>query len=125
MSSDNQYTALGPAAVGFQTDGANIDHGAEISGKSVGVHASCDGGDGVAGQSGSSKNSGVWGHNIGGKYGVSGSSPAGVGVWGSSLQQGDNLVDSGQGVRGDGKIGVHGVSRDSEYGGVLGENSGS
>jgi len=28
MSSDNQYTALGPAAVGFQTDGANIVKGA-------------------------------------------------------------------------------------------------
>jgi hypothetical protein len=25
MSSDNQYTALGPAAVGFQANGANID----------------------------------------------------------------------------------------------------
>jgi hypothetical protein len=29
MSSDNQYTALGPAAVGFQTDGANIAKGAQ------------------------------------------------------------------------------------------------
>ena len=31
MSSDNQYTALGPAAVGFQTDGANIAKGAEVA----------------------------------------------------------------------------------------------
>ena len=25
MSSDDQFTALGPAAIGFQTNGANID----------------------------------------------------------------------------------------------------
>jgi hypothetical protein len=38
MSSDNQYTALGPAAVGFQTDGANIATGAEVAGTQLGVH---------------------------------------------------------------------------------------
>ena len=38
MSSDNQYTALGPAAVGFQTDGANIAKGAEVAGTQLGVH---------------------------------------------------------------------------------------
>ena len=37
MSSDDQFTALGPAAVGFQTDGANIEHGAEIQGRSLGA----------------------------------------------------------------------------------------
>ena len=40
MSSDNQYTALGPAAVGFQTDGANIAKGAEVAGTQLGVHGS-------------------------------------------------------------------------------------
>jgi hypothetical protein len=43
MSSDNQYTALGPAAVGFQTDGANIDRGAEIAGNTFGVKGRCQG----------------------------------------------------------------------------------
>ena len=37
MSSDNQYTALGPAAVGFQTDGASIAKGAEVAGTQLGV----------------------------------------------------------------------------------------
>ena len=41
MSSDNQYTALGPTIVGFQTNGTNIDRGAEISGKSVGIKGNC------------------------------------------------------------------------------------
>jgi hypothetical protein len=51
MSSDNQFTALGPAIVGFQTDAANIDRGAEIHGNSVGIKGFCDGpvGDGVQG----------------------------------------------------------------------------
>ncbi|HZZ24256.1 MAG TPA: hypothetical protein VFE60_17470 [Roseiarcus sp.] len=51
MSSDNQYTALGPATVGFQTNGANIDIGAQISGNTVGVRGTCQGavGDGVQG----------------------------------------------------------------------------
>lgn len=52
MSAENQFTALGPAAVGFQTHGANIDVGAEISGNTVGIRGSCQGpvGDGVQGQ---------------------------------------------------------------------------
>ena len=51
MSSDNQFTALGPAIVGFQTDGANIDRGADITGNQVGVHGRCGGpvGNGVEG----------------------------------------------------------------------------
>lgn len=39
MSSDNQYTALGPAAIGFQTDGANIDFGAGVQGRICGAQA--------------------------------------------------------------------------------------
>src|SRR5262245_23691205 len=39
MSSDNQYTALGPAIIGFQTNGSNIDKGAAVAGKQVGVEA--------------------------------------------------------------------------------------
>jgi hypothetical protein len=47
MSSDNQFTALGPAIVGFQTDGANIDVGAQIAGSKVGGNFHCDEGPGV------------------------------------------------------------------------------
>lgn len=39
MSSDNQYTALGPAVIGFQTFGTEIDIGVEAGGNKVGVHA--------------------------------------------------------------------------------------
>ena len=39
MSSDNQYTALGPAVIGFQTFGAEIDIGVDAGGNKVGVHA--------------------------------------------------------------------------------------
>jgi hypothetical protein len=37
MSSDNQYTALGPAAIGFQTDSTDIDKGVQAQGNSIGV----------------------------------------------------------------------------------------
>jgi hypothetical protein len=37
MSSDNQYTALGPAIVGFQTNSSSIVFGATISGTVCGV----------------------------------------------------------------------------------------
>jgi hypothetical protein len=54
MSSDNQFTALGPAAVGFQTHGANIatgafvqgtDKGAVIEGQNLGASVTCNAGD--------------------------------------------------------------------------------
>jgi len=32
MSSDTQFTADGPATVGFQTNGANIKRGADLAG---------------------------------------------------------------------------------------------
>ena len=64
MSSDNQYTALGPAIVGFQTDGSNINIGAQIAGNTVGIKGTCQGpvGDGVQG-TGAGNFSGVagWG----------------------------------------------------------------
>ena len=40
MSSDNQFTALGPTIIGFQTNGTNIDRGADITGKEFGVRGS-------------------------------------------------------------------------------------
>lgn len=47
MSSGNQYTALGPAAAGFQADGANIAKGAEVAldGFSPGVSSEIGNGD--------------------------------------------------------------------------------
>jgi len=38
MSSDNQFTALGPAIIGFQTNASRIERGAEIAGNEAGVH---------------------------------------------------------------------------------------
>src|SRR5215470_3870658 len=78
MSSDNQYTALGPAAVGFQTDGANIDVGVDVAGSKLGAKSHCDDGPGVVGESvhsvgviGSSTND-VGVRGAGGTAGVSG-----------------------------------------------------
>jgi hypothetical protein len=42
VSSDDQFTALGPATIGFQTNASAIDRGAEIAGTSVGVVGRCD-----------------------------------------------------------------------------------
>jgi hypothetical protein len=67
MSSDNQYTALGPAAIGFQTDGANIDVGADVFGNNIGAVGRSDNGPGVKGES---KVSGI--HGEGGFRGVYG-----------------------------------------------------
>ena len=37
MSTSDQFTAFGPARIGFQTDGTEIDRGAEIAGNTFGV----------------------------------------------------------------------------------------
>ena len=46
MSSDNQWTALGPAEVGFQTHGANIKAGADVAGTVIGAKGMCTGSNG-------------------------------------------------------------------------------
>lgn len=134
MSSDNQYTALGPAIVGFQTHGTNIDRGAEIAGNSLGILGHCDGGNGVHGQSGSVNDSGVWGENTNGGFGVSGSTNAAsgargviAGVWGSNTGAGAGVrgtSGSGDGIFGEGRNGVHGHSGSATDSGVWGENNG-
>jgi hypothetical protein len=111
------------------------------------ISARCNSSNGIIGQSGSSKDSGVWGENTSTGYGVSGStnSPApqagvwghnfgsgygvrgdsgsfGVGVWGSTVQPG-TLADDGEGVFGEGRNGVHGRSRSATDSGVWGENT--
>jgi hypothetical protein len=47
MASDEQFTALGPTIIGFQTHGTNIDKGASITGNQVGVEAHGNNGNGV------------------------------------------------------------------------------
>jgi hypothetical protein len=79
MSSDNQYTALGPAIVGFQTDGTQIDRGAEIAGNLLGIKGTAGGqGDGVQGFGGDAGGKGVVGQGGEGRSGVVG----GIGVLG-------------------------------------------
>jgi hypothetical protein len=128
MSSDNQFTALGPAIVGFQTDSANIDRGAEITGNSVGIKGFCGGpvGDGVQGF-GSGDFSGVAG--FGGN--VPQGANAGTGVFGLGGTAAETFGGGGApGVRGIGgggpntspssAVGVYGQGGD-ESPGVVGQ----
>jgi hypothetical protein len=64
MSSDNQFTALGPAVVGFRTDGTTIDLGADIAGNSIGVRATCNDNTAGVGVDGSSVAIGVHGSAV-------------------------------------------------------------
>ncbi|MGO1072496.1 hypothetical protein [Lysobacter sp. CA199] len=117
MSSDNQFTALGPAAVGFQTNGSNIDRGAEIQGKTLGVRGEADEGVGVLGVS--NKSFGVSGESLL-QHGVLGTSEEGVGVMGRSGKK--------DGVRGFGEPGMLGlcVSKAKHMpNGVMGLSEGS
>src|SRR5262245_17845413 len=111
MSSDNQFTASGPATIGFQTNSASIDVGADVTGSQAGVRGHADKGIGVEGTSredveGNDQGVGVVGRGpsvgvrgIGGRVplslttgtGVDGFSDSGVGVQGHS-QQGDGVV---------------------------------
>lgn len=86
MSSDNQYTALGPASIGFQTDSTDIDVGADIAGNSTGVKGRCDEGPGVVGESTSA---GVKGRGLQGVYGLGAnrSRNDGTGVLGEGYQE--------------------------------------
>jgi hypothetical protein len=102
MSSDNQYTALGPAIVGFQTDGTNIDRGADIAGNSLGIRGACQGaiGDGVHGFGGNAGGNGVMGQGGEGRSGVVG----GIGV----LGLGGNSEGAGFGA---GVVGIDGQNQ--------------
>jgi hypothetical protein len=134
MGSDNQWTALGPAIIEFQTNSNSIDTGAAISGNTVGVAGSSAQGpgvvgtatnhDGVQGHSSVGGRSGVWGDNQASGVGVAGSSVNGVGVSGSSGSS-TSLSETGDGVFGFGKNGVHGESRSFSDSGVWGNNTGA
>lgn len=146
MSSDNQYTSLGPAVIGFQTNSTSIDVGADIAGNAVGIRGKCSGaGDGngvegygsgswsgVAGNGGQNAGTGVWGMGNGGGPGVRGIGAGGpntspgtsVGVYG---QGGSDSADGVQGIGGSGSprgsTGVRGISPSSstDGNGVIGE----
>ena len=99
MSSDNQFTALGQAIIGFQTDSASIDVGADISGTQGGVRGRSQGpgdGDGVQGF-GSGAFSGVAGFGAN----VNPGETAGTGVFGLGGTVAETFTGSGAaGVRG-------------------------
>jgi hypothetical protein len=85
MSSDNQYTARGQCAVGFQTDPRRtilIDVGAEIQGTVAGGRFFCHGGPALSGESNATDGVRGISHSRQG-YGVSGENTAGgIGVYG-------------------------------------------
>lgn len=116
MSSDNQFTALGPTIIGFQTNGSNIERGADVQGQKLGIRAGADDGVGVHGIShkyfavlGESE---LW-------HGVQGASSERAGVVGLSAKQ--------EGVLGMGEPGVLGLrakSAEHARNGVMGLNEG-
>lgn len=126
------------------TDSSVLSVDASV-GASTAISAVCNSGNGVHGQSSSLTDSGVWGENIHGGFGVSGSTSGGVppahggprgiiaGVWGTNFGlgagvRGTNLNDDG--VFGEGSVGVHGISAAKGQGGsaqgwgVFGEATG-
>jgi hypothetical protein len=113
MPSENQFTALGPAEIGFQTDGSNIRMGASIAGREVGVVGHSDTGFGLEGTGGGG---GVHGKGISQSLGGASAGPA-VGVFGESVN--DNGV-RGLSVTSDGVAGITGAIGKS---GVFGFNS--
>ncbi|MDT7687836.1 MAG: hypothetical protein QOE46_595 [Acidobacteriota bacterium] len=133
MSSDNQFTAIGDAEVGFQTNSASIRVGADIAGSVVGMRGHCDTGNGIEGFSnkgfgvkGDGTLAGILGEGIGGGVGVKGTSNFDDGVVGDCSVRGKSGVFGfhrgfGTGVTGASPSGV-GVSGVSTIGdGVAGQ----
>jgi hypothetical protein len=123
MSSDNQFTALGPAIIGFQTDSSSIDRGAEIFGRDVGVEGRSDDGAGVSGVS--LNFIGVFGQSTN-HVAVRGRSSTKAGVEGISTVQGvfgmgtPGVLGSGIKNGATGHNGVMGMVEGSEGAGVFG-----
>lgn len=120
MADATDFTATGPAAIGFRTgDGTKFDNGVVAFGKAIGVHGKGLGEVGVGGAP---------------PVGVLGESETGVGViGGSGGLPGVQGQSSGPGVRGlgspgvvgEGPTGVHGLgggAREVDHVGVLGES---
>jgi hypothetical protein len=83
MSSDSQFTALGPAEIGFQTHGANIRDGANISGDNFGVVGTCGAG---LGENGAGVQGSTEVHNGSGVVGIADNGTNAFGVWGLAHQ---------------------------------------
>jgi hypothetical protein len=103
LSSDDQFTALGPAPIGFQTNASAIDRGAEIAGTSVGVLGRCDtpGGPEAVGIRG-------MGAALGGGNAPTAISTPTTGVLGTGGRR-DDFQNHDRGPHGAGVVGVAGV----------------
>jgi hypothetical protein len=105
-------TGSGVGVSGSSVQGAGVvgrsQHGSGIIGLAAGTSEPGHGPTGVLGCTGSGSDSGVWGDNTGGGFGVSGSSANGTGVFG---QGGFN--------------GVQGATANSSASGIWGANSGA
>src|SRR5947209_8478516 len=93
MSSDDQYTALGPAPIGFQTHGANIRIGADLAGNTIGVRGTGVDGPGIIGISDTA--------GVVGSAGGTGSFREATGVLGEGYRNASGVT--GLSLRGDGK----------------------
>jgi hypothetical protein len=91
MSSDNQFTALGPTVIGFQTNGSNIDQGVNASGKLIGVVGTgpfgVQGHGGKTGVQGDGDDFGVVGNGRKGMEGSAGTNKPLAGVSGVARNQ--------------------------------------
>lgn len=103
MSSDNQFTALGPASQGFFTDGANIDDGVNVQGRRCGVYAESISQDGN--RTPPQERTGVCG--IGDHYGLYGKADTNAGVYGQSTGDGDGIFGEAERVASTGVVGMN------------------
>lgn len=104
MSSDNQFTAIGAAEIGFQTNSASIRIGADIAGNELGVKGSCKNGPGIFGESTTSE-------------AVQGTSVANIGVSGTGTP---GVFGHGRKNGATGHNGVMGVVEGAEGAGIFG-----
>lgn len=98
MSSDNQFTALGPTEVGFQCHGTNINVGGLLVGNSFGVQGRCGG---AAGSSSTAVHGQAGGLDGTGVIGAAHIGPHAFGVWGSSSSGFAGVFDGRVRVNGD------------------------
>jgi hypothetical protein len=83
MTSDNQFTALGPTHIGFQCHGANIRTGGFLAGNANGVEARCGSALGVNGAAVHAQNDTF---NANGVIATAHIGPQAFGIWASSAQ---------------------------------------
>jgi hypothetical protein len=83
MSSDTQFTALGPTQIGFQCHGANIAVGGLLVGNEFGVQARCGG---ALGDSSTAVHGQTGARNATGVIGAAHTGPNAFGVWGASAE---------------------------------------